>query len=141
MEDKEILKIYHEKKIFYVRLELIRDFLFYLLDIVDRTYLGDDLMTIQNKNEHFKYSVDKTVKFYDTLDINFNITDGLLNFLFDIFFKYYYDTKKTKKNIFEFKSRLSLILCYSLRKKESQVKELVTYYDMFHISLGDYLIF
>lgn len=141
MTEKEIIKFYHEKKIFYVRLEFIKDFLFYLLDTVDLTYLGDDLMTIQNKKEHFEYSLNKTIVGFKDLGLAIDNNIELESFLFDIFFKFYYDTKKTKKNIENFKIRINIMLTYSITKKPAQLIEMVNYYDIFEKSLGSYLIF
>jgi hypothetical protein len=141
MTDKEIIKFYHEKKIFYVRLEFIKDFLFYLLDVVDRTFLGDDLMTIQNKKEHFEYCLDYTTEQFKSEKITINSDVDFNNFLFDVFFKYYYDTKKTKKNIEDFKIRLNVMLSYSLTKKKAQLEEMDKYYEIFSKNLGNYLIF
>ena len=141
MNEKEIIKFYHEKKIFYPRLEFIKDFLFYLLDTIDRTYLGDDLMTIQNKKEHYQYCINKTKDLFKGQNICINDSEDFDTFLFDVYFKFYYDSKKTKKNIEEFKMRISMILNYSLSKKQSQLDEMALYYNYFHKNLGNYLIF
>lgn len=139
--EKVIKKFYHEKKIFYIRLEVIKDFLFSLLDEVDKTYLGDNLMTITNKKEHFEYCLDVTIENFIQENIHLHRTIKLQNFLFGVFFKYYYDIKKTKNNRRDFKMRISNILSYSLSKKESQLDEIHTYYTVFDESLGDFLIF
>lgn len=141
MDNKKVKKFYYEKKIFYIRLELIKDFLFSLLDVVERTYLGDKLMTIANKKEHFEYCLDETILKFKGENIHINRVLKLQNFLFGVFFKYYYDVKKTKKNIEEFKMRVSNILSYSMIKKESHLLEINEYYKVFNESLGDFLIF
>lgn len=141
MNEKEIIKFYHEKKIFYTRLELIKDFLFCLLETVDKTFLGDELMTIQNKKEHFEYCLNYTIEIFKSEEVNVTNSDELKNFLFDVFFKYYYDSKKTKKNIEDFKIRISVMLTYSLSKKRTQLDEMKKYYEVFSKNLGNYLIF
>jgi len=141
MSEKEIIKFYHDKKIFYIRLELIKDFLFSLLSIVDRTFLGDDLMTIQNKKEHFEYCLHKTIEQFKPENISITESEDLKCFLFDVFFKYYYDTKKSKKNIEDFKIRINTILTFSLSKKNAQLNETEKFYTIFSKNLGNYLIF
>lgn len=138
---KEIIKIYNEKKIFYPRLEIIKDFLFLLLDEIEKTYLGDELMKIQNMKEHFHYCFNKTINEFSKENINIHGNKSLEVFLFDICFKYYYDTSKTKNNIENFKMRLSILMTYSTTKKASQINELLLYYKHFNENLGDFLIF
>lgn len=141
MEVKKVKKYYHEKKIFYIRLELIKDFLFSLLNITERTFLGDDLMTIQNKKEHLEYCLDVTVSSFEKENIFFKKSPKLTTFLFDIFFQYYYDIPKSKKNIEDFKIRISNILSYSHTKTDTQLKEMSKYYQHIIGNIGDFLVF
>ena len=138
---QNIKKIFHEKKIFYTRLEFVKDFLFSLLDKIDKTYLGDNLMSVQTQKEHFEFCFDYTISKFNFEYIYLKKNPKLENILFLIFFKFYYDIKKSKKNTEDFKIRFSAILSYSDTKTETQIDTLLEIYGAFHESLGDYLIF
>lgn len=139
--ENTVKTFYRQKKIFYVRLELIKDFLLSLLDKIDRTYLGDDLMKSSNQREHFCWCLDFTIKLFENEDIRVQKTQKLEDFLYDLFLKYYYNLKKTKTNLEDFKIRLCSLLSYSMAKKDTQLEEIAIYNHIFNQSMGDYLLF
>ena len=95
-------------------------------------------MIISNKKEHFEFCLLETISYFNERRIYIEKTIKLQNFLFGVFFKYYYDVKKTKKNITDFQIRISNILSYSLLKKESHLEEIEQYYVIFDESLGNF---
>lgn len=140
--DKRTIKFYHEKEIFYARLELIKGFLFHLLDIIDRTYFGDYIMTTKNKKEHFDYSLNRAIEQYSNqLNIQLNNSTTFSEMLFNLFFKNYYDNKKTRNSIDEFKFKITSLFNHTDNKEVYQLEEINRYYTIFHKNIGDYLIF
>ena len=135
--EKDVIKIYKEHKIFYTKLNSIKDFFFTLLSKVEDTYFGDSIMSIQNKKEHFQYCLNKTRQMYTNIGFNLNPSVELDSYLFNIFFKHFYDAKKTKKNIEDVKIKYTNIFSYDLGVTPSQLNEMVKIYDFFNINLGD----
>jgi len=141
MDNNKLKNLYTKKKIFYIRLELIKDFLFSLLDNIERTFLGDDLMSITNKKEHLEYCVDLVINSFEAENIHIKKDKKFLTFIFNIYFPNYYDAPKTKKTFEEFKIKISNTLSYSETKSEASFKDLAQYYEIFNESLGDFLAF
>ena len=92
--DKTNVKTFYDKKVFYVQNEFIKDFLFFLLDKIEKTYLGDEIMKTENKREHFEWCMDEAVSNFKKEEIYINISKDFISKLFDIFNMYYYSLKK-----------------------------------------------
>lgn len=134
--DKNAVKLYFEKKIFYTQTELIKDFLLSLIDKVERTYLGDEIMTIDNKKDHFNWCINETIKLFSKEEIYFNNSRVFQEKLFDIFNKFYYNLKKNKTTLEDIKYRFMNTLNPSQAKTTNQIEELVWYCSLFNSHLG-----
>jgi hypothetical protein len=134
--DKNAVKLYFEKKVFYVQTELIKDFLLSLLDKVERTDLGDEIMTIDNKKDHFNWCINETIKLFSKEEIYFNNSKTFQEKLFDIFNKFYYNLKKTKSTVEDVKVRFTNTLNQSQAKTTNQIDEFVWYCNLFNSNLG-----
>jgi len=134
--DKNAIKLYFEKKIFYTQTEFIKDFLLSLLDKVERTYLGDEIMTIENKKDHFAWCIDDTIKLFAKEDIHLSSDKFLKEKLFEIFNKFYYNLKKNKNTLEDIKLRFITTLTPINAKTTNQVEEVVFYCNLFNTYLG-----
>ena len=134
--DKNAIKLYFEKKIFYTQTELIKDFLLSLLDKVERTYLGDEIMTVDNKKDHFVWCMDDTIKLFSKEEIHFNGDKFLKEKLFEVFNKFYYNLKKNKNTLEDIKLRFINTLTPSQAKTTNQIEEVVWYCNLFNTYLG-----
>jgi hypothetical protein len=134
--DKNAVKLYFEKKVFYTQTELIKDFLLSLVDKVERTYLGDEIMTIDNKKDHFNWCINETIKLFTKEEIYFNSSRVFQEKLFDVFNKFYYNLKKNKTTLEDIKYRFMNTLNASQAKTTNQIEELVWYCSLFNSHLG-----
>lgn len=134
--DKNAIKLYFEKKIFYTQTEFIKDFLLSLLDRVERTYLGDEIMNVDNKKDHFGWCIDDTIKLFSKEDIHLNSDKFLKEKLFEIFNKFYYNLKKNKNTLEDIKLRFINTLTPSQAKTTNQIEEVVWYCNLFNTYLG-----
>jgi hypothetical protein len=134
--DKNAIKLYFEKKIFYAQTEFIKDFLLSLLDKVERTYLGDEIMTIDNKKDHFKWCMEDTIKLFAKEEIHLNGDKLFQEKLFEIFNKFYYNLKKTKNTLEDIKLRFINTLTPIKAKTVNQIEEIVWYCNFFNLHTG-----
>jgi hypothetical protein len=133
----KIERQYNQKKILYVRLELIKDFFYCLLHKINATYLGDNLMSDPNRQaEHFEWCLKETVKSFKDEGIVINISDTFQKMLLTKYQRYYYNFPKIQNNIDEFRNRIYIIFTYNTPKTEPQLKEMFEYYDLFSKNLG-----
>ena len=135
--DKSSVKTFYEKKVFYVQNEFIKDFLFFLLDKIEKTYLGDEIMKIENKREHFEWCMDETVLNFKREEIHINISKDFISKLFDIFNMYYYSLKKNRNTVEDLKIRFTNIFNSSISKTPAQIEETVWYVNLFTTHMGN----
>lgn len=135
--DKGNVKTFYEKKVFYVQNEFIKDFLFFLLDKIEKTYLGDEIMKIENKREHFEWCMNETVSNFKNEEIYISVSKDFLSKLFDIFNMYYYSLKKTRNTVEDLKIRFTNIFNSSLSKTPAQIEETVWYVNLFTSHMGN----
>lgn len=136
--DKGSVKTFYEKKVFYVQNEFIKDFLFFLLDKIERTYLGDEIMSPQHiKKDHFEWCVNETVLNFKNEEIYINTSKDFISKLFDIFNMYYYSLKKNRNTSEDLKIRFTNIFNSSLSKTPGQIEETVWYVNLFTSHMGN----
>jgi hypothetical protein len=135
--DKTNVKTFYEKKVFYVQNEFIKDFLFFLLDKIEKTYLGDEIMNMENKRDHFEWSVNETVSNFKKEEIHVNVSKDFISKLFDIFNMYYYSLKKNRNTVEDLKIRFTNIFNSSISKTPAQIEETVFYVRLFTSHMGN----
>lgn len=131
---------FYEKKVFYIRLEFIKDFFFQLIDEIDKTFLGDDIMLLENKKEHFMFCLNKICKYYEKDNILIKKDLAFSTFLFEIIFKNYYDITKTKKTVDTFKIKIADILSYNINISDDKMNNLLSFYQNFNKKIGTYVV-
>lgn len=135
--DKTNVKTFYDKKVFYVQNEFIKDFLFFLLDKIEKTYLGDEIMKTENKREHFEWCMDEAVSNFKKEEIYINISKDFISKLFDIFNMYYYSLKKNRNTVEDLKIRFTNIFNSSISKTPAQIEETVWYVNLFTTHMGN----
>jgi hypothetical protein len=129
-------KTFVEKKIFYPRAELVKDFLFSILDTVERTYLGDELMNETNQQEHFEYCLSEVINNFSNEGIVLHKNLGFQKKLFEYFNKFYYSQKKSKQTFDDFRARINSTFTITQFKSNNNLDELVSLYKNFDENLG-----
>jgi len=135
--DKTNVKTFYEKKVFYVQNEFIKDFLFFLLYKIEKTYLGDEIMNMENKRDHFEWSVNETVLNFKKEEIHVNVSKDFISKLFDTFSTYYYSLKKNRNTVEDLKIRFTNIFNSSISKTPTQIEETVFYVRLFTSHMGN----
>lgn len=134
--DKNSVKTYYEKKVFYIQAEFIRDFLFSLLEKIEKTYLGDDIMSDTNKKEHFIWCITEVGSQFKEEGIDINLTDTFISKIYNFYNTYFYSVKKNKTNVDNLKVRLSNLININPGKTAKQVEDIVYYHKLFFENIG-----
>jgi len=89
---KEQIEVWYKThNIIREKAELYYDFLFSLLDIVDETYLGSDVIkSDEDMINHFNWCFNKVVSNFEQERIYFNNKDTHYDYLWVFFYKAYY---------------------------------------------------
>lgn len=96
--DNELSNLWIKNGIIYERNIVYRDFVLSLIDLVCETYLGDDITNNEQKDKHFEWCWNKTIKSFKLSGFDFSNNDTLW-FYFSSFFKrlfYNIDVKNDK---------------------------------------------
>jgi hypothetical protein len=89
---KEQIEVWYKThNIIREKAELYYDFLFSLLDIVDETYLGSDVIkSDEDMINHFNWCFNKVISNFEQERIYFNNKDTHYDYLWVFFYKAYY---------------------------------------------------
>ncbi len=113
MNQDDIDAWYLANNINYDMSELFRDFCLSFLDLLEQTYLGDEIdskketkvgMNEQQKKNHFNWCLNKTVENFTKENINFKLKEDDKVFFENFFYEIFYNQNefKIKKNIRDF---------------------------------------
>lgn len=96
----------NENKILHPKLLVMRDFLFYLFNTIEETYLGGDITSLEDREKHFTWCFDKSKEFLNSLGFKFHGYN--YRTFYQFFINYFYlrenETdydKKLKNKVFE----------------------------------------
>lgn len=137
MSKESITMLYSANKITFEKCELYNDFIQSLLITIFDTYLGDDVMNVDEQFNHFQWCWDKTVNIFKKEGIIFNdgkLYDYFLEFTLEVF---YSNTEKPELD-FTDKTLLRIwtdIFNYGKLKTNSEVDTLIELYGIFEKSL------
>lgn len=82
------------------KLILFHDFLISLYDLVDSTYMGSDVMVIEeDQKNHFNWCWDKTIDNFSKEKIFFKPRSNLYEYFWNLFLEAYYLTKIDNKPV------------------------------------------
>ena len=98
LQTQVMMSLYETNNIDFEMSELYYDFIVSLCGIIFESYLGDDLMTNKNKQEHFSWCWNKNINNFKEEGIKFTSTSKLYNYFQDFMFdSYYLNPEKTEK--------------------------------------------
>jgi S-adenosylmethionine synthetase len=94
-------------------------------------------MNMENKRDHFEWSVNETVLNFKKEEIHVNVSKDFISKLFDIFNMYYYSLKKNRNTVEDLKIRYTNIFNSSISKTPAQIEETVFYVRLFTSHMGN----
>jgi hypothetical protein len=137
VDRKDILLIYKINNVSVEKSELLLDFIQTLYSKIIKTYMGDDLMSEKEQNEHFKWCWDSVIDgfkkemiFFDKRGVFFNY---FLAFITETFYK---EPDKSEKNI---ENTLYFIINsfnYNKIKTKSELDNFLDLYKIFNKSFN-----
>jgi len=129
--------IYASNNIKYEKCELYSDFVQSLLMLSFDTYMGDDVMSVEDQIKHFEWCWDKVIENFKEEGIYFKSTklyNYFLEFMLEVF--YTYDGKKpydyTDSGILKIWSD---VFTYDKTKTQADIDTLIEIYNIFEKSL------
>ena len=128
---------YSANNIIPERCELYGDFIQSFLNLVFKTYLGDDITDLSEREAHFNWCWDKTIENFSKEDISFQSRDGLYEYFRIYLFTTFYIISD-KNIILELSSnRLwKITFDYNKVKTQSDIDNLLEVYNLFSFSIG-----
>jgi hypothetical protein len=134
---ESIAVIYASNNIKYEKCELYSDFVQSLLMLAFDTYMGDDVMGVEDQKKHFKWCWDKVIENFKEEGISIKsdkLYDYFLEFMLEVF--YTYDGKKpydfTDEGVLKIWSD---VFTYDKSKTQADMDTLVEIYKIFEKSL------
>lgn len=132
MRLEDVMVVYRENGIKPIKAELYHDFVESLCGLVFNTYLGDDIMSTEDRLNHFIWSWDKTVSMFfmmgfDLGDMGEKFT-YFKNFFTDIYYKVEDKDSQLEKDILIV---WEYIFNYNIIKPEKDVYNFIEIYKMF----------
>ena len=85
-----INKMYKENEIVYERCNLYGDYVETITTLIFNTYLGDDITEGIDKEKHFEWCFNKTIKNFKKENIIFSETDELKSYFWEFFNEAFY---------------------------------------------------
>lgn len=132
MSKESILVLYAAHNIKYEKCELYSDFVQSLISLIFNTYLGDEITTVLDQKNHFKWCWNKNVTNFKLEGIFVN-SQKLYKYFYDFMFQVFYTVPKTEveqanDNILKL---WKYILDYNNNKSKSDVDTLIEVYKLF----------
>jgi hypothetical protein len=136
MEKEDLFLLYRINKINRERLEMYSDFVHSLNDLIINTYLGDDITTGEDKENHFKWCWKKNVSSFKTEGIYFVDTEELYQYFFSFYEESFYEEEKDDKKINLISDFWGELLEYDKTKTMSEYETLNELYKIFDKSFA-----
>ena len=130
--------IYASNNIKYEKCELYGDFVHSLLMLAFDTYMGDDVMSVEDQINHFKWCWDKVIKNFKDEGIyfkNVKLYNYFLEFMLEVFYTY------DGKQLYDYTDNGILkiwndIFTYDKTKTQADIDTLIEIYEIFEKSLN-----
>ncbi len=136
LTDEELTLLYRANNICYERCNLYSDFLQSLMDLIKTTYLGDDVVkTINDKESHFNWCLNKVIENFKSELINFTKTGDLHELLHSYVFDFFYNDKNKDDLNDKIVKYWQHIFKYSAIKTKSELDAMVDVYKILEKSL------
>lgn len=115
------------------RSEVYHDFLLSLVKLIDSTYMGDDVMSRDDRINHFWWCFNQVINNFEMESIHFtNKNHGV--YIWDLLSHIYYPIRSTQLVI----DYLKLIFDYRVIKTKEEIDSFVEIYRVFDHSLKKY---
>jgi len=131
MEQKDISLILKINGVTVERSNLLLDFVESILKKIIKTYLGDNLMTNEDKKKHFDWCWLSVLKDFSKENIFFNKKGILYDYFFSFFNEIFYLDKNKEEKSFE-KTLYFIINSFNYKKLKTK-SEIDTFLDLYKI--------
>lgn len=131
MENKEILLLLKINGFIRERGELLLDFIESILQKIIRTYLGDTLMTQDDRKKHFEWCWDVVLSDFSKEHIFFNKRGNLYDYIKSFFNEIFYLEENKEEKAFE-KTLYFIINSFNYKRIKTK-SELDNYLDLYKI--------
>lgn len=127
-----ITEIYKKNKINTNRVDLYHDFIISLCELVFETYLGDDLMSDEQRIEHFKWCWDKNIAIYKGMGYNLR-NDKKISKYFEAFFVDIFYSAVDKDNLLRSEIQIvwGYVFNYNIIKSREDIENFIDLYGLF----------
>jgi hypothetical protein len=115
--------------------ELFRDFVITLYNIIDKTYLGEDVMDLElDQRNHYTWCWDKVIQNFEKERIFFKERGNHYEYFWNFFLEAYY-YNKIDKNIIKIFEYFEKLFDFRHRKTRSELDMLTEIYKLFDQNL------
>ena len=138
LSENSIAVLYSAHNIRYERCQLYSDFIQSLLLIIFDTYMGDDIMSDEEKVKHFNWCWNKNISNFKKEGIIFNNTDIGFNYFLEFILEVFYSVndKESKPHIsVTIRTLWLLLFSYNRTKTRSDIDNLIEIYGILDKSL------
>lgn len=126
---------YRAYNISYDKIELFYDFLVSLYDLIDNTYMGSELLYLEeDQKNHFTWCYDKVIENFKKEKINFKDRGDCYEYLWNFFLEAYYINKINDK-IIKIKDYFNKLFDLNYVKTRSELDIFTEVYKLFDQNL------
>ena len=129
--------LYASNNIKYEKCELYSDFVQSLLMLVFDTYMGDDIMTLEDQIKHFNWCWKKSINNFKLEGIFFD-SDKLYNYFLEFTLEVFYNYETKKRFDYTDKGILNIwynVFDYDKIKTQADMDTLIEIYNIFDKSI------
>ena len=135
MSKESILILYNDNNIKYEKCELYGDYIQSLLMLVLDTYMGDDITSLTEQKNHFKWCWNTNVKNFEKEDIYINspaLYKYFLDFMIELFYTIVNKEEVGCENVLKL---WAFVFDYNNNKSKSDIDTLIEVYRLFEKSI------
>lgn len=131
LSEDDVNVLLKANNIVYERRMLYYDYVISLIDLIDGTYMGDDIMGEAEIKDHFKWCWDKTIDNFKKENIEFTSMDELYNYFYSFMSDAYYNDIEKYSAMFKVKLFYNSLFSAFSNKTKSDIDALVDLYKLF----------
>lgn len=126
---------YRAYNISHEKIELFYDFLISLYDLIEDTYMGPDLLYLEeDQRNHFTWCWDKVIENFKKEKINFRERSNCYEYLWNFFLEAYY-INKVNDSIIKIKDYFNKLFDLNYVKTRSELDIFTEVYKLFDLNL------
>jgi hypothetical protein len=131
MEKEDLFLLYRINNVKIERLEMYSDFIYSLNDLIIKTYLGDDITSDNEKNNHFNWCWKQVISSFKSEGIYFLDANELHDYFFSFYQESFYDEEKENDKMPKLELFWDELFQYDKAKTMSEYETLVELYKIF----------